>query len=255
MGPPCDPLPRRGASFPPVGEREPASAHHRPRGAAPVFRLLRALLASCALLLGAGPCRPAAEVAGRTGLLPWPFAEAEVLRLAPRGPYLEAELAAGGAPLRLLLPDTPACRSVARAGARVSVSRAGVFGRLHAGEEHCDPVGVLSLARFRDRIARPRPAAPVVAGTARFEAFHRDDDFVFVRGRFPYLSALGLPSYDLVVLLPTTPACLALAEAGEATLVYSPSGRRAYWLMAEGGDCELAGFAIPPTADSGGGEP
>ena len=235
--------------------RGPAADRGRSPGAADSPGRRALLLASCALAIAAGPCRPAAEVAGRAGLLPWPFEEAEVSQVVRRGPYLEAELEAGGAPLRLLLPDTDECRTVVRPGARVAVSRTGVFGRLHRDGDGCDPAGVLSLARFRDRIARPRPAAPVVTGTARFELFHRDDDFLYVRGRFPYLSALGLPSYDLVVLLPPTPACLALAEAGEGTLVYSPSGRRAFWLMTRGGDCELAGFAIPPPPVSAGAEP
>ena len=226
-----------------------------PRGAVHPARTARSLVACCTLLLAAAPCRPAAETAGRLGLLPWPFEEASVLEVTRRGPYLEVELEAGGRPLQLLLPDTPPCRSLARPGARVSVSRAGPLGRLSAGEDRCDPVGVLSLARFRDRLARPRPPAPVATGTARFEPIGRDDEFVLVRGRFPYLAALGLPSHDLVVLLPATPVCLRLAQAGEATLVYSPSGRRAFWLMAEGGDCELAGFAIPPAAGASGADP
>ena len=235
-----------GPSIPP-GDPPPPGALRTP--------LFRALVLACTVLVASAGCRTPAEVAGRIGILPWPFEEAAVQRVDRRGPYLEAELEAVGAPLRLLLPDTEACRSVVTPGTPVAVSRSGVFGRLATRAGHCDPVGVLSLVRFRDRISRPRPASPVVAGTARFEPFHRDDDFVFVRGRFPYLAALGLPSYDLVVLLPLTPTCLALAEAGEGTLVYSPSGRRAYWLMAEGGDCELAGFALPPAPGAEGADP
>jgi len=169
----------------------------------------------------------------------------KVIGVVERGPYLHARFQLRTGEIDFLFPGTEPCRRILRPGAILGYSKAGTFGRMSLGEDRCDAVGTMSLARWRDRIARRQMASPAPTDTARFREQWRDEEYIFVRGRFPLVNLMGLSSYDILVALPNVPICQRLLQRGEATIQYARAGPKPYRLISSGGQCILAGIAMP----------
>jgi len=170
----------------------------------------------------------------------------KVLGLIARGPYLEARLALRKGEIDFLFPTTEACRRVLRIGAIPAYSKAGVFGRMSLGKDRCNAVGTLSLAHWHDRTVR-QAGGPAPTGIAYFQEQWRDEEYIFVRGRFPLLNRMGVASDDLIVALPNVGLCQLPVQRGQATIQYASTGPTPYRLIAGKGQCVLAGLAIPLT--------
>lgn len=207
-------------------------------GALAVFVLSAALASSCAAFRGTG--QSLKELFG--------FSTPTVLSVGPLGPYQEAVLKSGRSETRYVFPQSPACATVLEPEAEISYDKRGsVFGSYSRGDQTCTAIGTLSLAEWRDRIARSTMGlAP--RGTARYRLVWQDAHWLLLRGRFPLLNLMGVPSYDLVVMAPNDAACREAAKRGEAAIEYYSSGSNPYALVARGKRCLLSGFALPPDA-------
>jgi len=222
-----------------TGPNEPPS---RPRLHAEVAAVRWALLL---LALAAGCLQTAREVKEST-LEQLGIVAPEVLGVTARGPYLEARFKMRTGEIDFLFPSTQACHRVLHPGAILSYSKAGIFGRMSLGPDRCDAVGTMSLARWRDRMARRQTGGPAPTDTARFQEQWRDEQYIFVRGRFPLVNRMGVASYDLIVALPNVELCQLPVQRGQATIQYARAGPKPYRLISGKGQCILAGIAIPP---------
>lgn len=204
----------------------------------------RGVLASLALVLGCAQARDAGVEAARR-LNPVGTREAVVRSTTARGPYLVTQLGGRGAELAFFAPNDANCAQILVPEASVTYAKRGVFGRISRGDAHCDPVGIASLAAWRNRQPR-RPGGPLPRRTVRFAVIHRDADVVLVRGRFPLVGRVGIPAgYDLVAMLPNDDACRAPIERGEASMEFVASGPVAFRLIGAGRLCPVLGFATP----------
>jgi hypothetical protein len=192
-------------------------------------------------------CQTAQDAGERVlyGINPVGTTDAVVLGVSTHGAYLLVSLAGPLADLRFFAPATEACIQVLAPDARVNYGKAGVFGRFRRDELSCDPVGVASLAAWRDRQPRRR-GPPVPRATARFRLLQEDPELIFVRGRFPLASRVAIPgAYDLVAVLPNTEPCVGVAAQGEASLEFRAAGPEPFQLLAGGPICHVFGFALP----------
>lgn len=206
-------------------------------GALALVVLSAALASGCAAFRGTGESLK--ELFG--------FSTPTVLAVGPLGPYQEALLKSGRSETRVVFPQSQACAAVLEPEAKLSYHKSGVFGSYSRGDQTCTAVGTLSLAAWRDRIARPTVRlAP--RGTARYRLVWQDEYWLLLRGRFPLLNLMGVPSYDLVVMVPNGAACRDAAERGEAAIEYHSSGSHPYALISRGKRCLISGFALPPDA-------
>ena len=86
----------------------------------------------------------------------------------------------------------------------------------------------------------PGEVAP--SSAARWEVVHRDDDVFLLRGRFELATRVGFSgTHDLVAMVANDDVCRPIAESGASSLVYRPSGSRAFTL----GRCPVLAFATP----------
>lgn len=198
--------------------------------------LATALVSGCASFKGTGESTK--ELFG--------FVTPQVVSVAPLGPYQQAILRTGSTESAYIFPDSADCRAVLEPEAELSYAKRGTFGSYGRGNQWCDAIGTLSLLAWRNRIARPNPLAP--SGTANFRKTWQDEQWILLRGQFPLLNLMGVPSYDLVVVVPNNEACHRAAERGQATIVYNSSGSTPYYLMSSKQRCVLTGFALPPEA-------
>jgi hypothetical protein len=213
----------------------------------------RALLA--ALLFAGAGVGSGCDATRRTarsveqGLNPFSASKASILRLDRHGPYLLVEFRQGRSLLTLLAPaDDAACAQMLRPEGSVTYRKHGNFGRFEQDGERCDPVGVGSLATWRDRQPRgARGGGPIPRAPARFREIGRDESVVLVRGRFPLANRVGVPNgLDVVALLPVQdPACARPIAAGTASLEFVPAGREALRLIGERASCPVLALALP----------
>lgn len=230
--------------------RRPARLGARLR-TSPWARLLAGLL-----LVGAASGCDATRRTARSveqGLNPFASSKVSILRLDRHGPYLFVEFRSGRALLTILAPaDDEACARMLRPEASFVYRRWGNFGRFEHDGEHCDPVGVGSLAAWRDR--QPRGASggsPIPRRTARFREIGRDEAVVLVRGRFPLAGRVGVPNgHDVVAALPNEAVCTRAIETGTASLEFVPTGRQALRLVGERASCPVLALALPLEAAS-----
>ncbi len=179
------------------------------------------------------------------GINPVATTDALVLGVSTHGAYLLVSLAGPLAELRFFAPATEACRQVLAPDARVNYGKSGVFGRFRRDDAICDPVGVASLAAWRDRQPR-RLGPPVPRATAYYRLVQQDPELIFLRGRFPLASRVNIPGgYDLVAVLPNTEPCVAVAAQGEASLEFRVAGPEPFQMLAGGPICDVFGFALP----------
>jgi hypothetical protein len=174
------------------------------------------------------------------------FVTPVVASVSPLGPYQQAVLKTGSREWAYIYPDSPACQYVLEPEAELAFANRGYFGSYGRGDQWCDSIGTLSLRAWRDRIARPNPLAP--SGTANYHETWQDEQYILLRGQFPLLNLMGVPSYDLAVVVPNNEACHRAAQRGQATIVYNSAGATPYYLMSGNQRCVLAGFALPPDA-------
>jgi len=172
-------------------------------------------------------------------------ADVVVLGVSRHGPYLLVSLAGSLVDMRFLAPATEACLQVLTPEAHVSYGKSGVFGRFRRDGAICDPVGIASLAAWRDRqprrVGRPVPRAP-----AYYTLLQQDPELIFLRGRFPLASRVNIPAgYDIVAVLPNSGACVGLAERTDASLEFRVAGPEPFVLLNDEQLCPVLGFAMP----------
>lgn len=162
-----------------------------------------------------------------------------------RGPYLDVNVSRGNSTQRFFtLADEP-CRSVLRAEAAVDYVSLGPLGRFRSGEIRCDPVGIGSLATWRDQRPRPR-GGPLPVGQASYRVEWQDQDLAMLRGRFPLVGMLGWPGMgDTIVLVPQAPPCQALLERTAATIQFRVAGPDPLVLFNAGQHCAVLGLIQP----------
>lgn len=168
-----------------------------------------------------------------------------VLRVEAEGPYLLADLAVVAGERRFIAPASEVCARVLAPATTLTYSKHGTFGLFTREGEECEPVGIGSLAAWRDD--RPRaPGRPAPRQTARFALYHRGENVVMVRGRFPFANRLGIAgAYDLVALLPDSEVCQRPIERGEAAIEFRDAGDEPFRLIGSEGTCPILGFAAP----------
>jgi hypothetical protein len=174
---------------------------------------------------------------------------AEVTLLAERdGRYLDVAVATQRSELRFFFPTDATCRAVVSGEGPAAWSSQGPYGRLHRGEDSCDPVGLLALPAWQQR--RPRQAsAPVLRDTARYEIVYTDEDLFVARGRFPLAGRVGWAGgYDTLAIFPNVPECEGLLVRGSASMEYRDSGRQPLVLLDDRERCPFLGFAMPVPA-------
>lgn len=219
----------------------PFSERRRPKRLSVVA--LAAALAIAALTGGGGGCTTD-EVLGQARI-PGTSTVATFTDVTPRFGYLDVTTETGGATLRFFLPPSPECQAVAGASGRARYQFIGPLGRFTLGETRCDPLGILSLRAWRDR--RPRGAQPretIPRAQATFQVIDRDDELVFVSGRFPLAGRVGwVGGVASRALLPANDAaCDRAIETGVASMEFRVSGRRPFTLVGPNGLCDMVGF-------------
>lgn len=202
--------------------------------------------AGVALLVGLG-CAQTKEIGRKAA---WEFVpvgsrDVTVAKVGAHGPYLLAEMRGEAGDVDFLVPATEPCARLLRPEAGVTYSKQGNFGRFSGEGDVCDPVGIASLAVWRDRHPRAR-GRPLPLSTARFAVIYRDDELVMLRGRFPFTGRVGIPGgHDIVAVLPNSEICQGPIEKGEASIEFRDAGKVPFRLMAGRGFCPILGFAAP----------
>ena len=211
--------------------------HHRLPGG-----LLRCL-AWCVCLLVCSGCTPQ-QFLLQAGL-PGTYTKAELLSLRDRSDYLDATLETAGKRLRFFFPRSPECRETLVEGAVLEYAHVGSLGRVRNGEKRCDPIGVLSLAAWRDRGPR-QIRRPVPRDQAVFEVFYRDEELVLARGRFPLAGEIRWTGgLDTVGVIPNVDGCRSFLEEGVASMEFRVTGPDAFVLVGKEAFCPMLGFARP----------
>ena len=177
--------------------------------------------------------------------LPGTSSVSAVESVVERGPYLDVYVSRGGSKQRFFVPASEPCRSLLRVEAVVDYVNLGPLGQFQAGEIHCDPIGIGTLATWRDQ--RPRPqVGPLPARQATYRVDYQDLDLVMLRGRFPLLGLIAWPGMgDTLVLLPKTKACEGLVQRGVATIEYRVAGPDPYVLLDGDQRCPVLGLIQP----------
>ena len=179
------------------------------------------------------------------GINPVGTTDALVLGVSTHGAYLLVSLAGPLTDLRFFAPATEACIQLLAPDARVNYGKSGQFGRFRRDEQSCDPIGIASLAAWRDTQPRRR-GPPVPRATAYYHVVQQDPELIFLRGRFPLASRVYISGgYDLVAVLPNTEPCVAAAAQSEASLEFRAAGPEAFRLLAADQACDVLGFALP----------
>jgi len=162
-----------------------------------------------------------------------------------RGSYLDVNFSTGGSTRRFFAPASEPCRSLLHVEAVVDYVNLGPLGQFQADGATCIPVGIGSLAAWRDE--RPRPeVGPLPSKQANYKLEYEDKDVALVRGFIPLLGLIGWPGMgDTLVVLPQTQPCHALIPAGVATLEYRVAGPDPYVLLDGDKRCALAGLIQP----------
>lgn len=203
------------------------------------------------LLLALAGCSGARDVGRYAEQRLNPFASTRVslLSVEPLGPFLVVQFRNRGAVLTFYAPASDeGCARLLRPEASVTYRKHGNFGRFEDGELRCDPIGVGSLAAWRDRRPRDRRGGSMVPrAQATFREIGREGEVAMVRGRFPLASRVGVPAgFDLIAFVPLEPACERPLASGTASMEFAPAGRMPIRLVGPGAPCPVLGFAMPP---------
>jgi hypothetical protein len=168
-----------------------------------------------------------------------------VLGVSRHGAYLLVSFGDSLQNMRFLAPATDPCLQVLAPDAHVNYAKSGVFGTFRRDDLHCDPVGVASLAAWRDRLPR-RVGPPVPRAPVYYSLLQEDPELIFLRGRFPLVSRVNIPGgYDIVAVLPNSGPCVGLAQRTDASLEFRSSGPEPFVLLNDNALCPVLGFALP----------
>jgi hypothetical protein len=179
------------------------------------------------------------------GVNPVATTDVRVLGVSTHGPYLLVSLTGPIADLRFFAPATEACLQVLAPDAQVNYGKSGQFGRFRRDDQICDPIGIASLAAWRDTQPRRR-GPPVPRASAHYRVVQQDPELIFIRGRFPLASRVFISGgYDIVAVLPNVVACAAVAAQDAASLEFRVAGPDAFSLLAGDQPCQVLGFALP----------
>ncbi|MEN8160682.1 MAG: hypothetical protein ABFS41_11485 [Myxococcota bacterium] len=199
-------------------------------------------------LLGSVGCGSAArKAAWELGL--GSFAtDLSVVRVVPRGAYLDATLVGHGLSLEVYTPRDAACSHVLEPEGQVDYVERGVAGRLERDGASCDAIGI-GGSRIR-RARQPRGAATrasvIPRAQASFRETYRDDEVILLRGRFPLASQVGFGGGgDAVAVVPNEARCTETIERGVASMEYRPAGRTTLSLVGKRGLCPIIGLIQP----------
>jgi hypothetical protein len=188
------------------------------------------------------------KIVMQTGL-PAGRASASLSLEKERGDYLDVVMESGGFRYRFFLPNDEECRSVAFGEQAVTYANVGSFGQLQAGDAACDPIGILSLAAWRDRGPRRRTSAVIPRSRAELrQVVYADEDLTLVRGRFLLAREVGfLGGEDLIAVIPNVEKCRGLAESKQASMEFRQAGKQPYTLVNGKQLCPVIGFVqVPP---------
>jgi len=210
----------------------------------------RALRAFCGIGLWAASLAAGCasdQVVVQTGL-PGARARASLSLLAERGDYLDVVMESGGRRYRFFLPNDAACVALFESEKAISYANAGPFGQLSTDQTRCDPVGILSLAEWRDRGPRRQNAAVIPRSRAELrEVVYADEELTLVRGRYLLAREIGfMGGADCIVAIPNVEECRGIPEARQASMEFRPAGRDAYTLINGTARCPVLGFIQPP---------
>lgn len=171
-----------------------------------------------------------------------------VLGVSRHGSYLLVAFGGSLRDMQFFAPATADCLQVLAPEVQVRYTKSGVFGRFTRDGTSCDPIGVASLAAWRD--SRPRTRGkPVPRAAAFFTLLQEDPELIFLRGRFPLASRVGIPGgWDFVAVLPNSGVCSGLAQRTEASLEFRPAGPEPFVLLNSGQRCPVLGFTAPIVA-------
>ena len=190
-------------------------------------------------------CATPQKTAFQLGLL-GSHLEMTVVRVVPRGPYLEVWLHAPGLELVSFAPADALCREVLAEESAIAYRSGGTGGSFERAGQRCEAAGIGSLEEWRARRPQPRTSSPVPSGPASFRVIYQDEELAFARGRFPLAALLGWTgSGDTVAAIPNTEICRRPLESGVGTLQYFRGGRHVLTLTSEGGLCPIAGLLVP----------
>jgi hypothetical protein len=182
--------------------------------------------------------------------LPGMPTSSSVTSVVERGPFLDTQITQGGKSRRYFAPQTEPCRGVLKPEAPIEYVALGPLGQLESGEVVCVPVGIGTLAAWRDQ--RPRPmVGPLPARQATYRLEYQDQDLAILRGRFPLLGLIAWPGLgDTLVVIPQTPACKPLMQRDTATIEYRVAGPDPYVLLSGDERCPVQGL-IQPAGEPG----
>jgi hypothetical protein len=171
-----------------------------------------------------------------------------VLGVSRHGQYLLVAFGGSLQDMQFFAPASDVCLQVLAPEAHVKYTKSGVFGRFTRDGTSCDPIGVASLAAWRDRLPRA-PGKPVPRAAAYFTLLQEDPELIFLRGRFPLASRVNIPGgWDLVAVLPNSGVCSGLAKRTDASLEYRVAGPEPFVLLNDSQLCPVLGFATPVVA-------
>jgi hypothetical protein len=181
------------------------------------------------------------------GPAPPPRDRVQISAVAELGPYLDATLTGEASRHRFFFPASSDCRKVVVEGGEARYGIVGPFGLLRDEEgTYCEPVGVASLATWRDALPRRRSLYLVPRVQAAFRPIHEGSQLLLVRGRFPLALEIRWPEpMDSVAVLPDVAACRALLREPSATMEFHAKGADVFVLVGTEGRCSVLGFAIP----------
>lgn len=171
-----------------------------------------------------------------------------VVRVVPRGDYLEASLVGHGLSLDVYAPRSDTCSQVLESEAQVDYVERGVAGSLEHRGVSCDAVGIggARVQRARQPRGSDLRSTPIPRAQATFREIYRDEEVILVRGRFPLASRVGWGGGgDSVVVLPNEPVCRDALEGGVASMEYRPSGRTTLGLVGARALCPIIGLVQP----------
>ncbi len=211
-----------------------------------------ALATALAIAVGAGAQegRDAGLGAQLKRAVPGTKSAATVQTVSERAGYLEGWVVSGEeGQLRYLFPDTPTCRRLLQPEASLTWADQGTYGELRdAAGDHCDPIGTLTLQEWRRsrRNARTGIDGPMrPRAQARYQLIHSDEEFAFLRGRFPLTGAVGVVGgYDIVAVVRNAPECENVLGRKTASMEYLE--RPPYLVLISNGRCPIRGLAMPP---------
>jgi len=180
-----------------------------------------------------------------------------VVRLVPRGQYLEVSLLGHGLSLDVYTPRNEACSRVLEPEVQVDYVERGIAGRLERDGRSCDAVGI-GGSRVR-RARQPRGSdlrsSPIPRAQATFREIHRDEEVILARGRFPLASRVGWRGAgDTVAVVPNDEICRGALEGGVASMEYRPAGRTTLSLVGSGALCPIIGLILPLGTEDGAAE-